>query len=134
MIKSDQEFYIKSQQQLIIRLMKLLDWVLECEKKVHKAETDSWYLNWKVSYLEKKLKELDIPLYSGSQVKLAFYQKPYILKDATTYGTSLKLVGVQVISTVNVAGVAKGELDVEEVSNLFGTTEGYKVGDVEDDF
>ena len=78
--------------------------------------------------------DLDIPLYSGSQVKLAFYQKPYILKDATTYGTSLKLVGVQVISTVNVAGVAKGELDVEEVSNLFGTTEGYKVGDVEDDF
>ena len=62
MIKSDQEFYIKSQQQLIVRLMKLLDWVLECEKKVHKAETDSWYLNWKVSYLEKKLKELDIPL------------------------------------------------------------------------
>ena len=33
MIKSDQEFYIKSQQQLIVRLMKLLDWVLECEKK-----------------------------------------------------------------------------------------------------
>ena len=64
MIKSDQEFYIKSQQQLIVRLMKLLDWVLECAKKVHKAETDSWYLNWKVSYLEKKLKELDIPLYS----------------------------------------------------------------------
>ena len=64
MIKSDQDFYIKSQQQLIIRLMKLLDWVLECEKKVHKAETDSWYLNWKVSYLENKLKELDVPLYS----------------------------------------------------------------------
>ena len=64
MIKSNKDFFLKSQQQLIIRLMKLLDWVLECEKKVHKAETDSWYLNWKVSYLEKKLRELDVPLYS----------------------------------------------------------------------
>ena len=56
MIKSNKDFFLKSQQQLIVRLMKLLDWVLECEKKVHRAETDSWYLNWKVSYLEKKLK------------------------------------------------------------------------------
>ena len=64
MIKSDKDFFLKSQQQLIVRLMKLLDWVLECEKKVHRAETDSWYLTCKVSYLEKKLKELDIPLYS----------------------------------------------------------------------
>jgi len=32
------------------------------------------------------------PLYSGSKVKLAFYQKPYILKDGVTYGTSLKLL------------------------------------------
>ena len=38
------------------------------------------------------------PVYSGSKVKLAFYQKPYILKDGVTYGTSLKLVGVQLIS------------------------------------
>ena len=30
------------------------------------------------------------PMYSGSRVKLAFYQKPYILKDGVTYGTSLK--------------------------------------------
>ena len=64
MIKSDKDFLLKSSQQMNVRLMKLLDWVLECEKKVHKAETDSWYLNWKVSYLEKKLKELDVPLYS----------------------------------------------------------------------
>lgn len=33
MIKSDKDFFLKSQQQLIVRLMKLLDWVLECEKK-----------------------------------------------------------------------------------------------------
>ena len=64
MIKTNKDFFINSQQQIIVRLMKLLDWVLECEKKVHRAETDSWYLNWKVDYLEKKLKELKVPLYA----------------------------------------------------------------------
>ena len=34
--------------------------------------------------------DVDLPIYSGSKVKLAFYQKPYILKDGVTYGTSLK--------------------------------------------
>ena len=63
MIKSDKDFFLKSQQQLIVRLMKLLDWVLDCEKRMNKAETDSWYLQWKCSYLEKKLKELKVPLY-----------------------------------------------------------------------
>ncbi len=38
------------------------------------------------------------PLYGGSTVKLAFFQKPYILKDGVTYGSSLKLQGVQVVS------------------------------------
>jgi hypothetical protein len=38
------------------------------------------------------------PLYSGSTVKLAFRQKPYILRDGVTYGTSLKLVGIQVVT------------------------------------
>ena len=72
--------------------------------------------------------DLDIPLYSGSQVKLAFYQKPYILKDATTYGTSLKLVGVQVISTAK-AGAAETELNDTDVAAMFGVTKGYKAGD-----
>jgi hypothetical protein len=72
--------------------------------------------------------DLEIPLYSGSLVKLAFYQKPYILKDATTYGTSLKLVGVQVISTAK-AGAAETELNDVDVAAMFGVTEGYKAGD-----
>ena len=38
------------------------------------------------------------PLYGGSTVKLGFYQKPYILRDGVTYGSSLKLVCVQVVS------------------------------------
>tara|TARA_B100000959_G_scaffold277520_1_gene334283 strand:+ start:139 stop:405 length:267 start_codon:yes stop_codon:yes gene_type:complete len=70
MIKSDKDFFLKSQQQLIVRLMKLLDWVLDCEKRVHKAETDSWYLNWKISYVEKKLKELNVPLYADDDSEI----------------------------------------------------------------
>jgi len=66
------------------------------------------------------------PLYSGSTVKLAFRQKPYILKDGVTYGTSLKLVGVQVVSINGAAGVDRGDLDETEVAALFGQTKGFK--------
>ena len=64
MIKSDKDFLLKSAQQMNVRLMKLLDWVLASQKRMSKAETDAWYLNWKVGYLEKRLKETDIPLYA----------------------------------------------------------------------
>ena len=46
------------------------------------------------------------PLYGGSTVKLGFFQKPYILKDGITYGSSLKLVGVQVVKLNTEAGVS----------------------------
>jgi hypothetical protein len=69
------------------------------------------------------------PLYAGSTVKLAFYQKPYILRDGVTYGSSLKLVGVQVISVKGEAGVDTGDLDATEVAELFGTTAGFKTAD-----
>ena len=69
------------------------------------------------------------PLYAGSTVKLGFYQKPYILRDGVTYGSSLKLVGVQVISVKGEAGVDTGDLDATEVAELFGTTSGYKTAD-----
>ena len=55
-----------------------------------------------------------IPLYGGSTVKLGFYQKPYILRDGVTYGSSLKLVGVQVISVKGEAGVDTGDLIFQE--------------------
>lgn len=84
------------------------------------------------------------PLYSGSTVKLAFKQKPYILKDGVTYGTSLKLVGVQVITVASAAGIDSGSLDETEVAALFGQTKGFKAGEpnvidaedepIEDDF
>ena len=69
------------------------------------------------------------PLYSGSTVKLGFYQKPYILRDGVTYGSSLKLVGVQVVSVKGNAGVDTGDLDATEVAELFGTTSGFKQSD-----
>ena len=70
------------------------------------------------------------PLFSGSQVKVAFYQKPYLLKDGVTYGTSLKCLGVQVVSiNGGEAGVDSGDLSNEQVAALFGTTKGYKASE-----
>ena len=82
------------------------------------------------------------PLYSGSKVKVAFYQKPYILKDGVTYGTTLKLMGVQIVSLSSSAGTDSGDLSSEDVAELFGNTQGYKASapnvvpsvDEEDDF
>ena len=71
----------------------------------------------------------NIPLYAGSTVKLGFYQKPYILRDGVTYGSSLKLVGVQVVSVKGEAGVDTGDLDANEVAELFGKSSGYKAAD-----
>ena len=82
------------------------------------------------------------PLYAGSTVKVAFYQKPYILKDGVTYGTTLKLMGVQIVSLSSSAGTDSGDLSSEDVAELFGNTKGYKASepnvtpstDPEDDF
>ena len=73
------------------------------------------------------IQDENTPLYSGSQCKLAFYQKPYILKDGVTYGTSLKLVGVQVIALNGQAGVDTGSLSSEAVADLFGKTAGFRL-------
>ena len=70
------------------------------------------------------------PLYAGSTVKLGFFQKPYILRDGVTYGSSLKLVGVQVVSVKSDgAGVDAGELDENQVADLFGKTSGFKASE-----
>ena len=70
-----------------------------------------------------------LPIYSGSTVKLAFYQKPYILRDGVTYGTSLKLKGIQIVSLSSSAGVDVGDLSTEDVADLFGSTVGFKVSE-----
>ena len=66
------------------------------------------------------------PLYSGSQVKLAFYQKPYLLRDGITYGTTLKLQAVQVVALNGQAGVDTGDMTTEDAAALFGNTTGFK--------
>ena len=76
-----------------------------------------------------QITDVNLPIYSGSKVKLAFYQKPYILKDGVTYGTSLKLLGVQLVSLSSAAGVDTGDLPAEDVAALFGTTAGFKTSD-----
>jgi len=73
--------------------------------------------------------DVKTPLYAGSTVKLGFYQKPYILRDGVTYGSTLKLVGVQVVSVKSEAGVDSGDLDATEVAELFGNTSGFKTAD-----
>jgi hypothetical protein len=67
------------------------------------------------------------PLYGGSTVKLGFYQKPYILRDGVTYGSSLKLVGVQVVElNKEAAGTDASDMNESEVADLFGKTKGFK--------
>ena len=69
------------------------------------------------------------PLYGGSTVKLGYYQKPYILRDGVTYGSSLKLVGVQVVKLNTEAGVKEDDLSTEQVADLFGKSKGFKTTD-----
>ena len=71
----------------------------------------------------------DTPVYEGSKVKLGFHQKPYILRDGVTYGTSLKLSGIQIVSIQAGAGVDTGDLDEGGVAELFGKTSGFKTDD-----
>ena len=46
-----------------------------------------------------------------------------------TYGTSLKIVGIQVVSVGSSAGVDTGDLDETEVAALFGQTKGFKASE-----
>ena len=67
-----------------------------------------------------KIEDEGLPLYSDAVVRLVFKQKPYILKDGVTYGTSLKVSGIQVLS-LNRQGVGtdSGDLTEDDVANLF---------------
>ena len=74
-----------------------------------------------------KIEDIETPVYSGSKVKLAFFQKPYIL-PAGDIGTSLKLKAVQVVSLNSGAGVVdNGDMTADEASDLFGKSKGFKV-------
>ena len=73
--------------------------------------------------------DTNTPVYSGSKVKLAFIQKPYLL-PAGDIGTSVKLKSVQIVSIQNGAGVSdEGNLSAEDAADLFGKTKGFKAND-----
>lgn len=91
------------------------------------------------------VKDVNTPVYEGSMVRLGFIQKPYILRDGISYGTSLKLSGVQIVSVKSKVGVDSGDLDETSAAELFGKCDGYKAAEpnvvqdatpcsVEDDF
>jgi hypothetical protein len=63
----------------------------------------------------------EIPLYSGSKVKIAFDHYPYPDNVRREMNTTCKLTKLQVISCNSGAGVDDGDAD-------FGTTEGFKIG------
>ena len=65
------------------------------------------------------------PLYGGSTVKLGFFQKPYILRDGVTYGSSLKLLGVQIVAVGEGAAVDTDSMDEADVADMFGKTNGF---------
>ena len=76
-----------------------------------------------------QIKDTETPVYSGSKVKLAFFQKPYVLPSGDI-GTSLKLKAVQVVSLNSGAGVVdNGDMTAEDASELFGKSSGFKVED-----
>lgn len=83
-----------------------------------------------------------LPLYEGSQVKLAFRLKPYCL-PGDTLGVKLILEALQVISVKAKAGIDAGDMGDKELSEVFGKTKGFKyeqpnvtpsVDDEDDDF
>ena len=69
-----------------------------------------------------------LPLYNGSKVKLAFYQKPYSLPTGTI-GTRLVMEAIQVVALAGSAGVDIGDADDTDPAAMFGKTEGFKLGD-----
>ena len=75
------------------------------------------------------INDANTPVYAGSTVKLGFIQKPYLLRDGISYGTSLKLSGVQLVTIQGGAGVDTGDLDESGVAELFGKTSGFKADD-----
>ena len=70
--------------------------------------------------------DVNTPVYEGSKVKLGFIQKPYLLRDGVTYGTSLKISGIQIVTVNGSAGVDSGDLDETSAAELFGKCKGYK--------
>ncbi len=75
------------------------------------------------------IEDKETPIYSGSKVKVAFFQKPYVLPTGDI-GTSLKLKAIQLVSLNTGAGVVDdGDMTPEAAVDLFGTSKGFKVSE-----
>ena len=123
---------------------KLIEWAKsKCKAKRPTVRNEPWdevskgkyqiKFNWKpdtkIPFVDAEGTPItdEIPLYSGSTVKLAFDQKPYTTPDMV--GTRLVLKAVQVITLSSSAGVDVGSIDDDTAAELFGKTEGFKVND-----
>ena len=74
-----------------------------------------------------QITDKETPIYNGSKVKIAFFQKPYVLPTGDI-GTSLKLKAIQVVSLNSGAGIVDdGDLTAEDAAKLFGSSTGFKV-------
>jgi hypothetical protein len=87
----------------------------------------SWNEEYKPTVLDSDnvaIEDDGIPLFSDAVVRLIFKQKPYILKDGVTYGTSLKVSAIQVLA-LNKPGVGTdtGDLKPEELADMFRTAD-----------
>ena len=61
----------------------------------------------------------------GSKVNLIVQQKPYAM--GPNVGTSMRVVGVQIVELVSGNGTAdSGDLSVEDVAAMFGKVDGFK--------
>lgn len=64
----------------------------------------------------------------GTKVRLIVQQKPYSV--GPNIGTTLRVLGVQIVELAAGNGaVDSGDLSVEDVAGIFGTTEGFKASE-----
>jgi len=82
-------------------------------------------------WVDAKGKPLDLSLdiREGTLVKLALTTKPYVYGNKV--GMTLRVVGAQVIKLVTAEGSDGGQLDENELAELFGTTEGFDQEDTQ---
>lgn len=73
-------------------------------------------------------KEILKTVRKGTKVNLIVDQKPYAM--GSNIGTSLRVVGVQIVQLVSSNGaVDSGDLSVEDVAAMFDQVEGFKASD-----
>jgi len=68
----------------------------------------------------------ETPVWKGTAVKLIIDLKPYVY--GSKVGCSFKVKGAQVVRLVGNGGSDSGDLDLEDVASIFGTSDGYKAG------